>query len=173
MPYCGEIYCPTANANRHWFGARFTRTHYFDIKSVKWLSLGYMVDLTLTNHPSFTNEYATNISSPAFQPTPHSKIVYLKELRSDSYLGVGLMPTIEFMPRFYLKLNAYGFLPDNMGRKEEIKQRLRYIFDANLVYQTLVGPVSLSISKYDTKSNNWFLTFNFGYALFSKKGLFY
>ncbi len=164
---------PAANANRHWFGARFTRTHYFDIKTVKWLSLGYMIDITFTNHPSFTNEYATNISSPAFQPTPHSKLVYLKELRSDSYLGIGLMPTVEFMPRFYLKLNAYGFLPDNMGRKEEIKQRLRYIFDANLVYQTLVGPVSLSISKYDTKSNNWFLTFNFGYALFSKKGLFY
>ena len=65
-------------------------------------------------------------------------------------------------------------MPENYsGRKEGIKQRLRYIFDASVVYQTLIGPLSLSVSQYDANRHNWFLTFNFGYAIFNKKGLFY
>ncbi len=160
--------------DRFWFGARFVREHYMPIRRIRWFSWGYMVDCTVTSHPSFSNEYATNITAPAFTPTPHSKIIYMKEFRSDSYLGVGLIPTFYFMPNFYLKCSAYAFLPDNYsGREEGIKQRLRYIFDASFVYQTLVGPVSLSLSQYDANRHNWFLTFNFGYAIFNKKGLFY
>ena len=53
-------------------------------------------------------------------------------------------------------------------------ERLRYILDASLVYQSLIGPISLSLSKYDTpRNNNWFISFNLGFAMFSKRGLFY
>ena len=160
--------------HRFWFGARFRREHFFPVKPVKWFSWGYMVDCVLSSHADFLNQYATNISSPAFTPTPHSKIIYLKEFRSSSFVGAGLIPTFEFGSNFYFKAGAYAFLPDNyQGMEEGIRQRLRYIFDGTFVYQTLVGPISLSISKYDTDRNNWFITFNFGYAIFNKKGLFY
>ena len=78
--YTPGTFAPTADRveeNRYWFGARFTREQYFRI--AKWFSLGYLVDGVITTHPSFSNEYATNISSPAFQPTPHSRLVYLKD----------------------------------------------------------------------------------------------
>ena len=67
--YTPGTFAPTADSveeNRYWFGARFTREQYFRI--AKWFSLGYLVDGVITTHPSFSNEYATNISSPAFQP---------------------------------------------------------------------------------------------------------
>ena len=99
----------------------------------------------MTNHPSFTNEYATNISSPAFTPTPHSRFVYIKEFRSNSFIGLGIMPTFEFAPKFYLKNSAYAFLPgDNNKVKENIHKRVRYMFNSSLVYQTAFGPVSLT-----------------------------
>lgn len=172
---CGtQLGQPVSSSHHDWFGARFVRTHYLPFRGVKWFSLGYHVDATLTSHPSFSNDYATNISSPAFTPTPHSKIVYLKEFRSSSYLGLGLMPTFEFSRRFYLRASAYGFIPEEYGVSDEgIRSRIRYIFDLSLVYQTLLGPASLSLSQYDSNRNNWFVTLNFGLTIFNRKGIFH
>lgn len=174
--YTPGTFAPTADRveeNRYWFGARFTREQYFRI--AKWFSLGYLVDGVITTHPSFSNEYATNISSPAFQPTPHSRLVYLKDFRSKSFIGGGIIPTFEFGPRFYLKNSVYAFLPEDANKSTaDERKRLRYIFNSSLVYQTHIGPISLTLSKYDaTTSHNWFLTFNFGFMLFNGSGLFY
>ena len=174
--YTPGTFAPTADSveeNRYWFGARFTREQYFRI--AKWFSLGYLVDGVITTHPSFSNEYATNISSPAFQPTPHSRLVYLKDFRSKSFIGGGIIPTFEFGPRFYLKNSVYAFLPEDANKSTaDVRKRLRYIFNSSLVYQTHIGPISLTLSKYDaTTSHNWFLTFNFGFMLFNGSGLFY
>lgn len=174
--YTPGTFAPTADRveeNRYWFGARFTREQYFRI--AKWFSLGYLVDGVITTHPSFSNEYATNISSPAFQPTPHSRLVYLKDFRSKSFIGGGIIPTFEFGPRFYLKNSVYAFLPEDANKgTADVRKRLRYIFNSSLVYQTHIGPISLTLSKYDaTTSHNWFLTFNFGFMLFNGSGLFY
>lgn len=157
-----------------WFGARFEWAQYFAMRAIKWFSWGYMTDIVLSTHSDFFNEYATNMSSPGFTPTPHSKLVYMKEFRSSSYAALGVMPIFEFGPRFYLRTGAYAFLPDHYDEYVDgSKQRLRYIFDAALVYQTIIGPVSLSVSKYDTNNNNWFMSFNFGYTIFNKKGVFF
>lgn len=163
----------TAGESRHWFGAEFVREHYYPI--TKWFSAGYLIQAVVTSHPSFTNEYATNISSPAFTPTPHSRFVYIKDFRANSFIGLGVMPTFEFGPKFYLKNSAYAFFPNDHNRvKENIRKRVRYMFNSSLVYQTPVGPVSLTLSKYDaTNKHNWFLTFNFGYTIFNRNGLFY
>ena len=174
--YTPGTFAPTADRveeNRYWVGARFTREQYFRI--AKWFSLGYLVDGVITTHPSFSNEYATNISSPAFQPTPHSRLVYLKDFRSKSFIGGGIIPTFEFGPRFYLKNSVYAFLPEDANKSTaDVRKRLRYIFNSSLVYQTHIGPISLTLSKYDaTTSHNWFLTFNFGFMLFNGSGLFY
>ena len=174
--YTPGTFAPTADRveeNRYWFGARFTREQYFRL--AKWFSLGYLVDGVITTHPSFSNEYATNISSPAFQPTPHSRLVYLKDFRSKSFIGGGIIPTFEFGPRFYLKNSVYAFLPEDANKSTaDVRKRLRYIFNSSLVYQTHIGPISLTLSKYDaTTSHNWFLTFNFGFMLFNGSGLFY
>ncbi|MDL2320005.1 patatin-like phospholipase family protein [Alistipes sp. OttesenSCG-928-B03] len=159
--------------HHEWWGVKVKREQYFS-KWARWFSLGYMAEGVATSRKSFSNQYATNISSPAFQPTPHSRIVYMKEFRSNTYVAAGLMPTFHFGPNFYLKTSGYLFLPDNLdGVYDNVKQRLRYIFDASLVYQTMLGPVSLAVSQYDTRSNNWFITFNFGYALFNPRGTFY
>ncbi|MFI3330894.1 MAG: patatin-like phospholipase family protein [Rikenellaceae bacterium] len=161
------------SAIRQWFGLRFKREQYLALPKIKWFSFGYMVDCVLSSHYDFYNDYATKLSSPAFTPTAHSKLVFLKEYRSSSYLGAGVMPIFEFGSNFYLRAGAYFFLPDDYSQVElGEKQRLRYIFDASLVYQTILGPVSLSVSKYDVTSNNWFMSFNFGFSIFNRGGLF-
>lgn len=159
--------------NHYWFGARFTREQYFSL--AKWFSLGYLVDAVVTTHPSFSNEYATNLSSPAFQPTPHSKLIYLRDFRSRSFIGAGVIPTFEFGPRFYWTNSVYAFLPEDMNKTTaDVRKRLRYMFSSSVVYQTPIGAISLTLSKYDATTNhNWFLTFNFGFMLFNNRGTFY
>ncbi len=165
---------PVESVHRYWFGGQFVREHYFPVRPIKWFSWGYLFNLTYTTHPTFLNQYATNTTAPAFTPTPHSKIVYMKEFRASSFAGAGLIPIFEFTPNFYLRPSVYAFLPDNFNQtKMDVKSSLRYIFDASLVYQTLIGPISLSLSKYDTSKNNLFITFNFGLTIFNQKGLFY
>ena len=51
---------------------------------------------------------------------------------------------------------------------------MHYIADASFVYHTPIGPVSLSLTKYDLRDRkNLYLIFSFGYALFAPKGTFY
>ena len=101
-------------------------------------------------------------------------MVYMKEFRAPIYAAAGIIPSFTFMPNLYLKTSAYAFLPAFYDRiVGNVRQRLRYIFDGTLVYQTPIGPASLSLSKYDTSRNNWFLTFNFGFAIWGGKGTFY
>lgn len=137
-PPDGVTYTSRGGDSRHWFGAQFLREHYYPV--CKWFSFGYLLQAVLTNHPTFTNEYATNITSPAFTPTPHSKFVYIKDFRSSSFIGLGLMPTFEFGPKFYLKNSFYLFLPNDHNEvKENIRKRVRFIYNSSLVYQTPVG----------------------------------
>lgn len=166
---------PVSVDHRHWFGAKFSREHYFPIRPVRWFSWGYLMEAVLSDHPSLANDYATNVTMPAFTPTPHSRIVYMREFRASSYAALGITPVFEFAPNCYLRTSAYAFLPGGIEMKQiGVRQRMRYMFDASLVYQTLVGPVSLSLSKYDAKgNNNFFVTFNFGLAIFNSKALFY
>lgn len=158
---------------RRWLGASFRREQYYSLPSIKWLSAGYYVNTVYTNRPSFITENATNFTSPSFTPTPHSKIVYLRQFRSTSFIAAGVMPSFDFTSKLYLKTSVYGFMPFDNERLDNDTKRVRYIFDASLIYQTIIGPVSISLSKYDTDKDNLFLTFNFGIAIFNKKGLFY
>lgn len=159
--------------HRHWFGARFTREQYFEIPSIKWFSFGYMLDAVVTTHPDFYNRFAANMTAPSFTPTPHSRIVYLDEYRANAFVAGGLIPTFEFAPNLYLRLSGYVFYPEHDSFMTD-NSRLRYILDASMVYQSIIGPVSLSLSKYDSsRRGNWFLSFNFGYAIFARRGIFY
>lgn len=85
------------------------------------------------------------------------------------------MPTVEFGPNFYLKTSVYAFVKANGDLfKNEFTREFRMMYNSSLVYQTPVGAASLTVAKYNTGAKrNWFLTFNFGYTIFNRKGLFY
>lgn len=160
----------TGSADRQWGLLRFIREEYFPV--AKWFSFGYYINAMASNHPDFHSPYATLATLPVFDPTPFSKTLYLKEFRSRNYAGAGIMPTIEFSSSFYLKNSFYIFTPEKMGQTPPDEyQYLRYMYSSSLVYQTLLGPASLSVSYYDCEYKRWFVNFSFGYILFNKNGL--
>lgn len=163
---------PGGAAARSWVGGRYTREEYYPL--ARWLSAGYLVEAALVTDPAFYNDHATNYILPGFMPTPYSQSLYMDKFRSPSYAGVGVMPTIEFTDNFYLKSGFYLYAPgDYLLHGEEPEQKLRHIVSSSLVYQTPIGPASLTLTNFEEDSRQWYIAFNFGFTLFNRRGVFY
>jgi NTE family protein len=166
----GEV--PAGRSDRRWVGGKYTREEYFPFG--KRFSAGYLIEAAFVSGPQFHNDHATNFLLPGFMPTPYSQALYLDGFRSDSYLGAGVMPTIEFADNFYLKNGFYLYMPgDRLLEGPGQPQKMRHIFSSSLVYQTPVGPASLTLTNIGEASRRWFLAFNLGFTLFNRRGIFY
>lgn len=160
---------PHVNMIRAWYGMKVSWKHYVNLTRNKALSLGYAIEGVYTNHPEFDSPQATSLSSPHYAPLLHSQMIYMPEFRANRYLGIGVMPTARLYDNLYLRLSLYGMLRDVYNG-----ERMHYMSDLSLIYHTPIGPISLALTKYDFRSpHNLYLTFNFGYAIFGRKGLHY
>lgn len=155
---------------RSWVGAKLKWEHYPSNWKDWWFSVGYNIEAVYTSHPDFGNPYSTILTSPRFAPTPHSRMLYMPEFYAHRYAAAGVMPTFRLIPNFYLRAGVYAMLRDPIVADEY----MHYMSDLSFVYHTRIGPVSLSLTKYnfDTK-NNLYVMFNFGYPIFAQRGLFY
>jgi NTE family protein len=146
----------------------------------KVFTFGMLAEAVFSNKELFQNFRGTILSAAAFTPTPHSKSLIIPNFRSNNYLAGGVKTLFHINSSLHFRIEGYGFLPF----KEEMKHddyspfKNPKIFDnyyfqgmAAMVYQTGVGPASLSVSYYDKESSQFFLTLNFGYILFNKKGI--
>ncbi|MDR0582466.1 MAG: patatin-like phospholipase family protein [Prevotellaceae bacterium] len=173
-----------------WFAARFYYESYYPVGNH--FSLGILADVLFTNRTTFGDDFSTLISMPAFQPTPHSTSLVLEDYRADIYAGLGLMPIIRFTNKVALHIGGYLFQPyekidpveENAGADAGNVQytspfsRRSFTCMGALVWQTPVGPVSLSTnwytaSWYEKNPSKWYFQLGIGYLLFSKKGLNY
>ncbi len=166
----GEL--PPEAAGRRWIGGKYTREEYFPL--LRRFSAGYLVEAAFVSDPQLFNDHATNYILPGFMPVPYSQSIYMDKFRSDSYLGFGVMPTVEFADNFYLKSGFYLYMPgDSFFDSGASGSKIRHIFSSSLVYQTPIGPASLTLTNFEEASRRWFLAFNLGFTLFNKRGLFY
>ncbi len=156
---------------REWMGAKISWQHYIPFTANRWFSFGYSVEGVYTNHPQFEDLMATFVSLPQYAPITHSQMMYMPDYHASRYVAAGLMPTFRLWDNLYLRTSFYA-----MYRRAEmgITDNMQYIADISLMYRTIVGPVSLSVTKYGLKSgNNLYMSINFGYPLFAPKGTFY
>jgi len=160
--------------NRSWFEGEIFFENYHHISTH--FNLGYLANLKLSNAPDFGTDLSTYFMRKQFSPTPHSETVFMKEYRSESYLGLGIVPIINFTKsqKFFLKTYAYWYVPKEVvydNKKwhsptmEDIEQKTNGIFGAALVYQTPIGPASITYDKYTT-GNNWCIMMNIGCSIF-------
>lgn len=173
-PYDAEDF--TSRVDRRWFGGRFTWNKFFDMPQCSWFSFGLNADAVYTNHPSFRTRTATLMSMPEYAPVSHARMVFMPDYRASRFVAGGVMPTFDLMPDFFFRTGFYAMFREkrDFNPLGGVDERWHYIAEASLVYHTPIGPVSLSLTKYDLKNwKNMYLTFNFGYAIFAPKGTFY
>lgn len=158
------------NTTNRWFGFKASFSHYANIPSCRWFSFGYALEGVYTNRHSF-EEFATSLLSlPAYEPNQNSKFVHMPHLHAAQYVGVSLMPTFSPFNNFYIRAGYYGMFRD----KGHGNDQFHHIVDFSVIYKTIAGPLTFNMTKYgfDNK-NNLYLSVNFGYLLFTPKGMFY
>lgn len=152
--------------------------NYFEINN--FFTLGTHFEGNLSNKDLFKTYRSTKLSAPGFTPTPHSKSLFIETNHSNNFLAGGLKTIFKFSPDMHMRIEGYAFLPikEELINEDLTAYRSNNIFKnyylqgaAAVVYQTGVGPVSLSLNYYEKENTNFYLTLNFGYILFNKRGL--
>lgn len=164
---------------QNWVALRLYNQSYHKIVNSLWT--GLLIDGIWTNKKAFSNYTSSILSAPSFTPTSQSQTIFLPNFRSDSYLAFGIMPNILFTPRVYLRGEAYMFMPfyeiqksDNYYVKYGELFKKRFIMSSlSMVYQTVVGPLSLSVNYYDKENTKFYFVANFGFVLFNRRSIEY
>jgi len=164
--------------NHEWINIKLFNESYHRIIGDR-LWLGILVDANYSNMKLFSNSMATMLITPSFNPTPHSKTIFINNFRSNKYLALGLVPCIRLFNETILRLESYAYQPVkefNLYKKpkEEYSQfvkSIRYIMSASIVSHTKVGPISLSFNYYPQETKKYYFVLSYGYILFNKKAL--
>ncbi|MFR9513081.1 MAG: patatin-like phospholipase family protein [Rikenellaceae bacterium] len=169
----------TAAYAHHWLGARIKYDKYFTPPGDSWFSLGLNIDVVATTLQQFGNPTASMLMMPAYQPVTHSQMIFMPDFSSNAYAGAGLIPTFNIGTNMLLRSGFYGMYRsryDISGIDPNIidSNNMHYVGELTMAYNSSVGPLSLSLIKYDFNDwNNLYLTFGFGIPIFSPKGTFY
>jgi NTE family protein len=159
---------------QYWVEARVAYENYFG----HWgnYTLGLQAEGLYSTKPFYENYTASLISSPAYQPIPESKTIFIDEFRTTQYAAGGLRNIFEIKKNLELRLEGYVFAPgkaivrdqDNKAIFSEPFVQLYYIGSSALVYHSPLGPISLNLNYFDQQDEPWSFYFNFGFTIFNR-----
>lgn len=149
--------------------------NYFTIN--KRLKLGIFGEAVLSNQQPFSNYTSTLLMAPAFQPIPESRTLFLKNFRAYNYGAVGGRVIVNIFKRFDFRLENYLFMPykpfvetqQQTAAYGKAFSRINYMGSGALVYDSPIGPISLSGNYYQREKKPWSLIFTLGYIIFNRR----
>lgn len=164
--------------NLNWFEITAETENYYEV--FKYLTIGVYGKLVYSNNSFLTNYTSTIMSLPSCSPIIHSTMIFAKNYRAYSYACIGLRPIITFNNRLSLRLEAYFFAPYQRILQEEVEtnvyrayfsEKFRYfdfIYSINGVYNSPIGPISISVNHYTAEKVRTFFMCHFGFYIFNK-----
>lgn len=164
---------------RPWVGTKVNYIKYMKLNQEGSFSMGLNGDGVYTTIPDMHSAYGRQLIMPRYTPTIHSHMVYMPEYSATRYLAAGVVPTVKIWRDLSLRTGFYAmmrdkFNPVTFGAKDLRGVSMHYISEVAFTYNTTIGPLSLALSKYNISNrDNLYLTFNFGYPIFSARGTFY
>lgn len=147
-------------------------------KFSKHFIVGSLLNVVVSTQHIMDNYTATIIESPAFTPTPHSKMIFNEAFRAHKYAAAGIKPLWKFNDNLHIRTEFYAFVPyKDLARDENNKayynkklNTVRWMGEANLVFQ-LPQKISISgyVNYYHDPISSWNAGINIGYLLFTPK----
>lgn len=171
----GFVKIPEVEMRRHWYKAMFSRESYF--LHAKRYSLGYLAEAVMSNKPFFNTYKASILSAPTFNPLQDSKSLYLENFRANSYAAVGIKNVINFHKNFDFRAEFFAFQPYKVfkpGKLQSVQYgksltNTYYAAMASIVYNSLAGPISLSLNHYDEEQKRFGVMFHIGFLIYNKR----
>jgi NTE family protein len=150
---------------------------YFKI--TRWFKLGFYGECLISNQDLFSNYTATILRTPAFEPIPEMKTLFLAKYRALDYFGLGIQPVFILFKNFDLRAEGYIFQPYEELEQGEQQQAVKaepwsdraYILSGSLVYHMRLTPISLSFNYYNKGEDKFSVMFNIGFIIFNKSVL--
>jgi NTE family protein len=113
--------------------------------------------------------------APAFQPTPDTKTIFLQGYRAYKYVTGGLKLILNIRTNLEFRLEGYVFQPyETLIKNIDLTTSLSKPFEFRnfigmgaIVWNTPVGPMSLSANYYNTETNPLSFLFHFGFIIFN------
>jgi NTE family protein len=167
---------PSAEIWHKWVSVKATAEQYFMSGRYK---PGYLVEVSLSSQPLFSNYFGTIINAPSFFPIQDSRTLILQNFRSFNYVAGGVRNVFSLKKRIDFRLEGYLFKPIESIREGFEQQAtrdsdLRSIFfagAATLVHHSPIGPISLSVNYYDDEEDEFAALIHVGFLLFNKHPL--
>lgn len=166
---------PEVESSRHWYKAIISRESYF--LHIKKYSLAYLVEAVTSNKPFFNTYKASLLSAPTFSPLQDSKSLYLENFRANTYAAVGIKNVFNLYKNFDFRAELFAFQPYKVFREGKLQSiqydqaftKTYYAATAGFVYNSLAGPVSLSLNHYNEDQKRFGVMFHIGFLIYNKR----
>lgn len=163
--------------NVDWFSARANFQQYFN-KNGK-IKPGIFGEVVYSSQRFFSNYTSTLLMAPAFAPTPESKTLFLEEFRAPQYSAIGAQLVWVIKKQFDFRIEGYMYHPlQKLKRNKDLTAGYhpvrfdpRFMATGGLVYNSPLGPISISANYYDQETKPWSFLFHIGYIIFNRRAL--
>jgi NTE family protein len=168
---------PEVNAKRQWVTAKISNENYFFTSNK--LSLGYQLEGVISNKPLFKTYEESILTAAVFNPLQDSRTLILPNFRAQSYGAGGLksvvtvMKNLEWRSEGYLFIPVQGIVRNGLQDADytHILASNKFAASTGLVYQSFVGPISLSFNYYDDDQKRYGVMLHVGFLIFNKRAL--
>lgn len=142
--------------------------------------MGGSIDLVYSKKGTFSNYYTNLMAMPVYEPVPHAATLLMEGYRANTFAAAALHPVIKFTDKVYLHATGAYFQAYRDITREKDSWRYTYsskvptghwIANAALVWQSPIGPISLSTTYYSFGEYKWYPQINIGLILFNKKSM--
>lgn len=163
--------------SKNWFNIKFSHENY--IYNSDNYALGYLAEAVWSNQKLTKNYFGTLLTAPGFYPLQDTRSLLIQNFRAHQYLAGGIKNIYKLKKNIDLRLEGYLFLPYQAFQKDGFSgvkygasfNKWHYAGTAGLVYQTPVGPISLSYNLYDESGKRNGVLLHLGYLLYNKRSI--
>jgi NTE family protein len=142
-------------------------------------TFGFYGEVLWSNQKLFNNYTSTIMASPAFEPIPESKVLFLPNYRAHAFVAAGLKVITRIHRRIDFRLEGYIFQPyEQIVQNEDLSVSYgkpfsdrAYMGTGVLVWHSPLGPVSISANYYDKAVDQFTFFFNVGYVIFNRSAI--
>jgi len=168
-------------ANHSWFYFGFLYDNYF--QNLGPVKIGFYAETHISAQPLMNNYTSSILNTPQFQPVPEMQSLMLPSYRASNYGALGLKAVVKLYKRLEFRLEGYIFQPyqevvhdlaDTTGTAAAfgtVFSNRSYVGSAAVVYNSFLGPMSLSVNYYDKMADHVTVNLNIGFLLANRRAL--
>ncbi|MDR0419750.1 MAG: patatin-like phospholipase family protein [Prevotellaceae bacterium] len=164
--------------NHRFFQFKFSQIQHFRIK--KHISIGYRIDVVLSQQVKFKDYYGTLLFLPLYEPMPNVFGLFLENYRSSAYVAIGIIPAYTFFERLQIRAETYLYQPfvqlSTSNTFESLaplykdgKRTFHLMGSLSAVLQTGIGPFSAGLTFYEKSGTQLFFSVKFGFYLLNRR----